>query len=63
MNVGECICRSTGSEAALKEAIGGYKHCCCHFPTVNSPSFVFVKLALSETALHALTSPLKGVSN
>lgn len=43
---GECrpICRSTGSEAALKEAIGGYKHCRCHFPTFNSPSFVFVKL-------------------
>lgn len=60
---GECgrICHSTGIEAALKEAIGGYKHGCCHFPTFNSPSFVFVKLALSATALHASTSPLKGV--
>lgn len=60
---GECgrICHSTGIEAALKEAIGGHKHGCCHFPTFNSPSFVFVKLALSATALHASTSPLKGV--
>ncbi|KAL1253296.1 hypothetical protein QQF64_017989 [Cirrhinus molitorella] len=59
---GECerFRRSTGSEAALQEAIEGCKHCRCHFfLTFSSPSFVFVKLRLSAAALHAVPSPLK----